>query len=114
MPTHQPFIHFYALPLTVGLCEKRLSLLSGAFYECYIALNNTFTSDAYGMWTVNNNECLQLTSDTIVNATYDLIVPNQPIPSWVYKLPEPERSEKIAMIKKYGSPNVFDQFQPQY
>ena len=27
-------------------------------------------------------------------------------------LPEPERSEKIAYIKQYGSPNVFTQFQP--
>ncbi len=29
-----------------------------------------------------------------------------------YKLPEPLRTEKIEMIEKYGSPNVFSQFQP--
>ena len=28
------------------------------------------------------------------------------------KLPEPQRSEKIRSIRKYGSPNVFSQFQP--
>lgn len=40
------------------------------------------------------------------------MVPDQPIPDWVEGLPEPLKSEKIAMIKKYGSPNVFSQFQP--
>lgn len=40
------------------------------------------------------------------------MIPNQPIPDWVIALPEPLRSEKIDMIKQYGSPNVFDQFNP--
>jgi hypothetical protein len=43
---------------------------------------------------------------------YHLAVPNQTVPDWVQHLPEPERSEKIAFIRQYGSPNVFSQFQP--
>ena len=66
----------------------------------------------YGMWAVEDSGCLQFWSDTIVNATYDLAVKNQSIPSWVEALPEPARSEKIALIQKYGSPNVFAQFWP--
>ena len=43
---------------------------------------------------------------------YHLAVPNQAVPDWVQHLPEPERSEKIALIRQYGSPNVFSQFRP--
>jgi hypothetical protein len=43
---------------------------------------------------------------------YHLATPNQTVPDWVQHLPEPERSEKIAYIRLYGSPNVFTQFQP--
>eukprot|EP01132_Coremiostelium_polycephalum_P003594 gene3594-4476_t len=80
--------------------------------NCQVVMNDIVVSGEYGMWDVVNNECLQYMSDLIVNNTYQYIVPNQPIPSWVYSLPEPLRSEKIAMITKYGSPNVFSQFQP--
>ena len=51
-------------------------------------------------------------SDRIVNATHRFAVPNQPVPSWVNGLPEPEKSEKIKAIQEYGSPNVFSQFAP--
>lgn len=64
------------------------------------------------MWDVVVSPCLQQWSDLLVKRISQYIVPNQPIPDWVLGLPEPLRSEKISMIKKYGSPNVFDQFQP--
>jgi hypothetical protein len=41
-------------------------------------------------------------SDLIVNATYQYAQPNQTAPSWVSTLPEPERSEKLKMIRQYG------------
>lgn len=82
----------------------------------------------YAMLTTGTPACLQFMSDAVVNATYviaaflswklhtlcmyHLAVPNQTIPIWVQHLPEPERSEKIAFIRQYGSPNVFTQFQP--
>jgi len=63
------------------------------------------------MWDVEVSPCMQKWSDELVDELYHYIVPNQQIPDWVLALPEPSRSEKIAMIKKYGSPNVYNQFQ---
>jgi len=58
--------------------------------------------------------CLQGLSDSLVNATSPYLDPSatQYIPSWVYNLPEDEKEEKINLIHKYGSPNVFSGFQP--
>lgn len=84
------------------------------FTTCTAQLNNATAVGTYGMWMGPASPCLQLMSDSLVNATMQYIVPNQPIPSWINTLPEPLREEKIAMIEKYGSPNVFTQFQPQY
>ena len=64
------------------------------------------------MWQVDNNECLQFMSDSIVNATHMYIQQDQPVPSWVYNLTQPLQAEKIELVKVYGSPNVFSQFQP--
>jgi hypothetical protein len=51
------------------------------------------------MWfAANFSQCLQDMSNEIVQATYLYITPNQTIPSWVYDLPEPLRSQKIGMI----------------
>ena len=37
------------------------------------------------------------------------------IPNWVLNIKnDTEREEKIEMIQLYGSPNVFNQFWPQY
>ena len=35
-------------------------------------------------------------SDMVVNALVQYIVPNQPVPDWVWQLPEPIRSQKIG------------------
>ena len=51
-------------------------------------------------------------SNAIVLATYQFAVSNQTVPDWVKNLPQKEREEKEAYIKKYGSPNVFSQFDP--
>lgn len=59
---------------------------------------------SYALWSVNRTQCLQLLSDAVVNATFSLAAKNQFVPSWVANLPEPERSVKIAMCKKYGNP----------
>jgi len=81
--------------------------------DCVITLPpSTSVGGAYGMWEADRIHCMQYFSDAIVNNTYEFIVPDQPVPSWVYQLPEPVRSEKLALFKKYGSPNVFSQFDP--
>ncbi|EGG15377.1 hypothetical protein DFA_10211 [Cavenderia fasciculata] len=86
--------------------------LSEKANDCEILLNQIVVQGQYAMWYVENNDCLQYMSDLVVNTTYQYIVPNQPIPDWVLQLPEPLRTLKIDMIEKYGSPNVFSQFQP--
>jgi len=92
--------------------ENVFPLLQQEANNCLVNLNFINVTGQYGMWNVELNQCLQSLSDIIVNNTYQFITPNQTIPDWVYSLPEPLRSEKIAMIQKYGSPNVFSQFQP--
>ena len=83
-----------------------------AFEFCTLTLSQPYAAGTYLMLNVSLTDCLQRYSDTIVNATYKLSQPNQTAPSWVHTLPEPERSEKLMDIAKYGSPNVFNQFQP--
>lgn len=80
--------------------------------NCSIQLQNITIQGDYGMWDVKLTACLQRWSDNLVSALQTYIVPNQPIPDWVLTLPEPIRTKKIDYIKRYGSPNVFDQFQP--
>ena len=66
------------------------------------------------MWNITQpNRCLQSLSDALVNNLHAYRTLNQTIPSWIYDLPnEEERKYKIELIDKYGSPNVFEQFQP--
>jgi len=77
-----------------------------------VVLGALEVSGCYAMWEVVNSPCLQAMSDRVVNATYRLAVPNQTVPDWVEDLPEPTKSEKEALIKSFGSPNVFTQFAP--
>ena len=66
----------------------------------------------YSILTSTTSPALQSLSDTIVQHTSQYIKPNQTIPEWVYNLPEPSRSRKIDYVDKYGSPNVFKEFEP--
>jgi hypothetical protein len=87
--------------------------IPGKFGPCEISVSAPYATGTYAMMNVSDTSgCLQRYSDLIVNATYTLSEPNQTAPSWVNSLPEPERSEKIHDVKEYGSPNVFNQFQP--
>ncbi len=92
----------------VKTAVQSLSARRGA---CDVALTSAYAAATYAMLNVTLGSCLQEYSDAIVNATYALAEPNQTVPSWVNSLPEPERSEKLALLAKYGSPNVFSQFQ---
>ncbi|EGC28475.1 hypothetical protein DICPUDRAFT_160097 [Dictyostelium purpureum] len=100
------------IPSLQNELKQIFPLLEQQGKNCLVGMTTILVSGQYGMWEVQNSPCLQFLSDLIVNNTYQYITPNQTIPDWVYQLPEPLRDEKIAMIKKYGSPNVYDQFQP--
>ncbi|GMI38834.1 hypothetical protein TeGR_g8206 [Tetraparma gracilis] len=71
-------------------------------------------SGSYAMLSVALSPCLQLLSDSLVNATaqYVSAAAKDYIPSWIYDLPEAEQQLKIDMIHAYGSPNVFSAFEP--
>lgn len=120
--TAMPHVTLY---LTEWMCDPQEhackdpvnDALSGAVYglathTCSVEVGAPYAAGQFAMLNVTLTECIQFASDSIVNETFALAVPNQSVPSWVDSLPEPERSEKIADVKKYGSPNVFDQFQP--
>ena len=111
---NQPHITLYLTDFGSNISElvQILETLSNNLIPCDIVLSNYSVNETYAFWQVENNKCLQLLSNSVVNATYKLASPNQPIPSWVYSLPEPLRSEKINLIQLYGSPNVFKQFVP--
>lgn len=90
-----------------------LDTLIGTLPACPVHLLSPFNiSGQYAMWEVETSKCLQFLSDSVVNATAQFAVKNQSVPSWVYSVPEPIRSEKIRFVREYGSPNVFSQFQP--
>ncbi|KAL7718880.1 Protein kinase A anchor protein nuclear localization signal domain-containing protein [Entamoeba marina] len=80
---------------------------------CHIHPTTMYVSGSYFMWTVEKNECLQLLSDTIVNATAQYRNTSYECPGWVYGLPDGESKErKIKYCELYSSPNVFEEFDP--
>lgn len=66
-----------------------------------ITKNNWFFLDLY------KDRNLQNLSDAVVNFASPLRAITNYIPEWVKDYPE-----KLEMIKQYGSPNVFSQFEP--
>ena len=56
---------------------------------------------------LERNRNLQRLSDEVVNLLASLRSKNQEIPGWAKKDPK-----KLEMIEKYGSPNVFSEFNP--
>ena len=80
--------------------------------QLIVEISNVFVNGAYSMYQIENTNGMQTLSDSIVQSTKEFITPNQTVPEWVYNLPEPMRSQKIAYVKEYGSPNVLDGFDP--
>jgi len=112
---HQPHFTLYLTTFvnsSLPTLMKRLGSISSSFPPCSINMAKAVVIGEYGMWNSVTPACLQHMSDAVVNGTFDLAVPNQEVPSWVYDLPSPQRELKIAYIQKYGSPNVFSQFEP--
>eukprot|EP01086_Lenisia_limosa_P008301 TRINITY_DN2941_c0_g1_i1.p1 TRINITY_DN2941_c0_g1~~TRINITY_DN2941_c0_g1_i1.p1 ORF type:complete len:226 (+),score=59.64 TRINITY_DN2941_c0_g1_i1:54-680(+) len=109
----QPHITLYLTSFTdPEAVISKLKALAPTLKRTMVTPKDIETIGAFGMWFTDLNSEMQALSDDIVNATKEFIVPNQPVPEWVKHLPEPMRSKKIHYIKAYGSPNVFDQFQP--
>jgi len=77
-------------------------------------LPNVNVSGQYIMWEAEVESCLQHMSDAIVNRTSRYVDSSakSTIPDWLKSQPEDVRILKTEMIRKYGSPNVFSQFDP--
>jgi len=80
--------------------------------KCPIIFAKPFAEGQYYMWRTQVPDCMQEITDnlTLELAKYRNV--NQEVPDWVYTLPEPGRSERIELVHKYGSPNVFKYFDP--
>lgn len=106
---------------TTAVDPKKLDRFLGALRDaaqevlpqCDVSLVPTIDmKGAYAMWPVNSTDCLQTLSDEIVDAMAEFISRPPPVPDWIYQLPEPERTRKMGMVERYGSPNVFGEFEP--
>ena len=79
---------------------------------CASKVSSAAAIGSYSMLPVAVNDCLQNMSDLLVRRTHHLALSNQTIPAWILLLPEPERSMKMDMLSRFGSPNVLSQFNP--
>jgi hypothetical protein len=77
-----------------------------------VDINNVMVHGAYSMYSIQKTSSMQDLSDSIVRSCRQYMTVNQIVPDWVYDLPEPQRSKKIGYVHEYGSPNVFDEFDP--
>jgi len=80
--------------------------------DCRIAFGDPFAQGEYFMWKTKVPACMQKLADNLTMELAKYRNPSQEVPDWVYELPEPERSNRIEFVKKYGSPNVFQYFSP--
>jgi len=94
---------------TLDILIPRLAKRIGS---CRIPFGKPYAQGAYYMWRTVVPDCLQEITDNLTLELAKFRNVNQEVPDWVYTLPEPERSERIAMVKQYGSPNVFKYFDP--
>ncbi|NCB45753.1 DUF1045 domain-containing protein, partial [bacterium] len=65
------------------------------------------TSGNWFFINLERNRNLQALSDAVVKLLSPLRVPSDFIPDWAKSMPN-----KVEYISKYGSPNVFDEFNP--
>jgi hypothetical protein len=77
-----------------------------------VDIDHVMIQGPYSMYHISKTYFLQHLSDTIVMNSNPFIIPNQTVPDWVHNLPEPERSKKMDYVRRYGSPNVLDEFDP--
>ena len=82
---------------------------------CYVTMKELYASGDYFMWRADNTDCLQKLSNKVVRMTSKYRNTSYEIPDWVYNLPDgPEKTKKLAYCKLFGSPNVFDGFDPHF
>ena len=82
---------------------------------CKVTMKEIYASGDYFMWRAENTDCLQKLSNRVVNSTSKYRDPNYQTPDWVKDITdEAERKKKEYYCEHYGSPNVFDGFDPHF
>lgn len=102
------------LPDAVAALNTLVPRLAAQVGACNVTLGRPVVSGQYFMWNTEVPACLQQISDTIALELARFRNKNQEVPEWVYNLPEPDRTRRINLVRQYGSPGVFQFFNPQF
>lgn len=102
------------LPDAIAVLDTLVPRLAAQVGVCNVTLGRPVVSGQYFMWNTEVPACLQQISDTITLELARFRNKNQDVPEWVYNLPEPDRSRRISLVRQYGSPGVFQFFNPQF
>ena len=95
---------------SLALIESKVKQLATQFRPFTITLDKIErTKGDWLMLNVEDNRELQHLADSITVTLEPLRASNPSLPNWVSKYPE-----KLTSFKRYGSPNVFTQFQPHF
>ncbi|BFU22110.1 hypothetical protein EHI8A_175460 [Entamoeba histolytica HM-1:IMSS-B] len=97
-----------SIPIVVEKIAEAVKDLRG----CIINMDKPYASGKYFMFRATNTPCLQKLSDQITLFTSPFRDTNYTCPSWVDTLPEEEKNKKKKYCDSYGSPNVFEGFDP--
>ena len=107
--------------ITSKLYNKKSSSLSSFSLQHFnmnnkynnIQIQNPIINSHYAMYQIINKYTIHQLSNIIVQNTNKFIYFNQSIPDWIYDITnETLRNKKIMYVKKYGSPNVYDEYNP--
>ena len=79
---------------------------------CNVTMARAAPSGQFYLWHSTVPACLQNMSNALVEALAPFRDVNQTVPKWIEAVPEPQRSEMAALHRRYGSPGVFDYFDP--
>jgi len=96
----------------VDTMNRLVPHLAKSIGTCPITFGKPFAQGQYFMWRTEVPACMQQIVDNLTIELCKYRNVDQEVPDWVYTLPEPQRSERIQMVRKYGSPNVFQYFDP--
>ncbi|EAS63490.1 putative signal peptide [Vibrio angustum S14] len=93
---------------SLAAVKAKVKQLTAQIKPFYITLDKIErTKGDWLMLNVENSRELQHLADSVTVAMEPLRAPNPQLPNWVAKYPA-----KLAVFKRYGSPNVFTNFQP--
>lgn len=92
--------------------KRTAARLFTIFPACTVTMENAAPSGQYYLWHSKTPLCLQAMSDALVRELSPFRDVNQTAPKWLEAVPEPQRSQMLEMHKRYGSPGVFQFFDP--